>query len=695
MRRLLACTACLFAVSTTDAAHLRWQTQAGVIEAGFRGVVTADLDGDGRDEAVFTAGPSSDATTLGVVARDGGALALTQLLWVDQTLSGNIVAARVGGGDRILVGTDDYYGGRQLIEFGGLPLRELRRLPMPQWMRPLAVADIDGDGDLDILALVAPYYHYDAAVALLDYATGVTLWTEEAIATGAVAAQLDADPALEIIVAGTIGRVLDGATRLQEWSYPAGFRSQLFVGEFDGGTTSREFAAMDTYGGPLTLFRAAPYSPLRDTLQPSSYGLLAAVDDIDNDGRDEILQAGAHLEGGSIAYTPSTDTTRSFPHEGLSPDGVASSNLFGTAASELVLTSSPGWYGQTDAVRVVDTATNAVRLSIPQAAGPYAALALGDVDADGRADVVHALSQRGSDPDVGHLVCMLDAASGERRGCITQEGFYWEVPTIAPFLGRFTPTAGDDIAVIQGSAVTVFDGASNALQWQRTDLSPGYSGIAASAAMRFDADAIDDPVLLDYAGRVHVLDGRNGETLWTSVALGGGSELTLTVANVDADPATELLVSTDNALYAFDAQTRLLDWSHKPDLQVGRVVVWGSGAACRLGLYDPAGRFQAVRCSDRSNVGDEREFPANANLLRVLDPAAEHFVAATAGRIVTIAADDSVREWASGLGPRLGNNNAGVVIALGGNRYDVIVGSDTTVVRVAIHPDLLFEDAFE
>ena len=701
MRLRHACAALCVATLTANvasASDMRWQHLPGVTNAGFQGIVTGDLDGDGRDEAVFSALLSNETSALGVIGRDGSELALEQMLAVDGTLAAPIIIGRSGNSARILALVQrGYYYEHALIEYGGRPLRELRSLPMAIWTQPLAIADLDADGDLDVLARQSDYYYYDATLTILDYATGTTLWTDTTASAGGIAAQLDSDAALELVVPGSPGRVLDGATRLQEWSYPAGFHPMLFAGEFDGGAATRELVAMAEYSGPVTLFRTSPYSPLREMQIENFDSGFAASDDIDGDGRDELLVPGYGSEG-FIAYTPSTGIRRTFPHEGFYPTRGAAADLDGTSAAELVLASEQSYFDIPDAVRVLDTSSGLLRLSIAQASGPYAALALGDIDANGTNEVLHSVVQ--ADELYGHYrsMCALDALSGERLSCLSRQGYYnYETLTAAPVFGRFNTSAGADIVVLRGALVTAYDGATFEEQWARSDIASDYQPMIAGAKMRFDADNIDDVVLLGGNGQLHVLDGRTGATLWQSVTLGSGGsgEMTLTVVNVDGDDAIEILVTTGNALYAFDSQTRLLDWSLSPELNIGRLVTWGSAAACRLGLYEVDGTFRTYRCNDRSIVGDDRTFPVNANMLRVLDPAGRHFVAASAGSLLTVAQDDSVREWASGLGSRLGHDNAGVVIPMGGSRYDVVVGSDAMVARIGIHLDLVFSDAFE
>lgn len=690
----LSLLAALCMMSTGAAADtLRWEHLPGLTLAGVLGMQSGDVDGDGYDEVVLTTTSSANEHTLAVVGRVGNDIALRQILQLPGSLTGRITVADIDGTARVLVPMqleDDY----AVIEFGGAPLRELRRLTLPLFTSPVAVADIDADGDLDILAFQATFPYAENPVALLDYDTGATLWTDSAMAFGAaIVAQLDDDPALEIVVPGGPGRVFDGATRLPEWSFPAGFQSSLVSGEFDDTRPGPEFAATSfDYGGTLTLFSTSPYSPLRETTMEFQPGG-AVTDDIDGDGRDDILLIARNAHGVHV-YTPSSEELGLIPTPDMQAWRLATGNVTGTPAPELIVATAQS-YETPDALRVVDPASGETLLAVPETIGPYAALAVGDFDADGQAEVLHALDGRHEDPALRRSLCQLDLRTGAEERCIGMQ-MGQTAAWVAPVPGRFNDAAGTDLAVVHTTAVRAIDGPTGGLLWMVEPGAPDYEEFSAIVALRFDDDAFDDVAVL--GRRIHVLDGRTGADLWRSVELDQevfGAEKTLTLANVDADPAPEIIATTGHAVYVFDTQTRLLDWSLTPDTEIGRFVTWGSGDACRFALYHPSGSLQTYHCSDRTPDGPAREFPENANFLRVLDAAGKHVLATSAGRVLTIAEDDSVRVWATDLGPRLGNNNSGAIVPLGGDRYDLVVGSDLRVARVAIHIDLVFEDAFE
>ena len=67
-----------------------------------------------------------------------------------------------------------------------------------------------------------------AGVWAFDLASGAQRWFEpNAQAQDLLLLQLDGDPALEIVCAGTPGVILDGATHATDWTYKDGFGNYL------------------------------------------------------------------------------------------------------------------------------------------------------------------------------------------------------------------------------------------------------------------------------------------------------------------------------------------------------------------------------------------------------------------------------------------------------------------------------------
>lgn len=693
---LLTCFVLVMTVCPAVAAHVAWSHQPGFGLAGGAGAVIGDLDADGRHEAIVTVALAPGVSSaLAVIGGKGNSVEREQLLLIDGVLRSDIVLHTHPGGDRVLAlvqpGTGEHV--YSMVEFAGIPLRETRRVVMPQYTRPLAVADIDANGTLDLLAITGPYPLDGMKPAILDYATLETLWTDNSDAATAVLAQLDADAALEIVVAGMPGRVIDGATRLPDWSYPAGFGELLFVGEFDADVAGNEFASMhrDMAFPLLTIFRAAPLSPLRDVAAQVDTPSVVTVHDLDGDGRDELVFLADGDDGSLAVLTPATGAARTMSQSDFRIVGTAAGNLVGDGAAELVLVDGDGFYTTVDMLRVVDSGTGAEHFAMQRTFGPYTALAAADLDGDGHEEVVHALQRIAyTEPTQTH--CILDGSSGQERTCMRSEVGWVEA---APVAGEFNASAGKDIAFLGNTGVIAIDGATAAPLWRRQDIWP--SMYADSATMRFNDDAIDDVVLLAGEARITVLDGRDGSTLWQSVALGApwGQEPRLVVANVDEDEAPELVVSTGDDIYAFDAATRLLDWSMDGTVPIARLLVWGENGGCRLGLYSADGGFRTLRCDDRSVAAPERSLPAGAMLVRALAPHGTPLLLAVEGHLLTIDEEGAVSDWSGFLGNALGLDDTATVIARGSRRHDVYIGSDAVVARIRVDFDLVFADAFE
>ena len=64
-------------------------------------------------------------------------------------------------------------------------------------------------------------------------------------------AQLDADPALEIVLSGMPGTIVDGATRATEWAYKDGFAQLLEHGRFGGSLVALRLARLPAADVPV------------------------------------------------------------------------------------------------------------------------------------------------------------------------------------------------------------------------------------------------------------------------------------------------------------------------------------------------------------------------------------------------------------------------------------------------------------
>lgn len=188
-----------------DEGVLRWGTSSHALEGSFQRAAAGDLDGDGREELVVATGMSREyrgPALLQVVSSEGVELLArfqserTQVpelrvidgrVWAATYLDSKVVQAgwvedgalnvQGGGhlatrslpvGDEVLL---SHVYGIEPKSDGDLRIGD-RVLPSLRGARSLAAADLDGDGDLEILAGDGWHYAYgaqaDGRVTLLD-----------------------------------------------------------------------------------------------------------------------------------------------------------------------------------------------------------------------------------------------------------------------------------------------------------------------------------------------------------------------------------------------------------------------------------------------------------------------------------------------------------------------------------------------
>lgn len=678
----------------------QWTQQPGIPNSGVFGAAVIDIDGDGQNEAIYST-YFHPTPALGIIGAGAEGLVADRLVPLERDAVGPLVVGNVDGQPRVLVVTllsdaPTYPPRYMALEFTGRPLREIRRTELPGELYPRALADVDADGKPEIVGLYRSAGYDPINLAILDHETLAIEWSDDAQAENTIVAQLDSDPALEIVASGYPGRIIDGATHLQEWSYPAGFDNILFAGEFDVSASSREFLGIRGFNSAMvTLFRTMPFSPLRE-MSTSAFDLqYSTAVDIDLDGLDEIVFPRTYENDGPVAFTPANGAVRRFPKANISANAVVGGLLAGSQIPGLVLMDREGWFNPDTPLRVINGDTGDVRYSATRSFGPYAALAEGDFDADGTREFVHGARQ--PVPAISsRVLCKRDLRTGHGQGCLTLAVEAAEALRVPPVVGRFDATPGDDIVQLMGNTVVARSGRNFESLWERSDLSEQY-GFSGGSSMQYNADAIDDVVLLDAGGKITVLNGLDGSTLWTSVTLGGnGTPTRLLIADIDADAADEIIVASGYDLYAFDASTRLLEWSYSSDASIDLILHAGAaGNDCRLGLYNEHGKFRLLRCDDRSIVGPDRVVPLHANMVRALDESGESLLFAAGGRLQTVDAHGTTVVWTDFLGPALGMGNAAIVGARSLRHFDVTVGSDAFITRMRINLDGVFVNDFE
>ena len=185
----------------------------GMLQPGYAGLVVGDFDGDGLDDIVVPG--LGGGAVLNVIGQRAGAIAIKQTVFVPGEAGYIVRVMRVSapGTPEILTVSEN----GQARRYAGWPLAEVD--VVDTGVSPVssaAVGDIDNDGQFE-LVLGSDFFPPQLHVHAL--ADGAMLWERETGDVGDVLlAQLDGDPALEIVTASVPGLVLDGATQAVDWS---------------------------------------------------------------------------------------------------------------------------------------------------------------------------------------------------------------------------------------------------------------------------------------------------------------------------------------------------------------------------------------------------------------------------------------------------------------------------------------------
>lgn len=698
MKRAGAWGAAILAAGLWAGAAWGWEDYPGFLGAGHAGIVIGDFDGNGKLEAAvtgYTRGYGGSQLLAMLSADDEGRLGVRTISTLPVSLTGPLVPApREGGADRLaaVAGEDE---ASQILILGGVPLRILRTIEAPLIQRVTAIADVDADGRLEVVAMTGAGYWSESYPVVLDYETGAVKWMGEQAVADIGIAQLDGDPALELILATKPGRIIDGATHAVEWTYPSGFGSTILVGRF-GTDDKMGFATTSRWSGYVQVFQSLPYSPISEF--DTGEVAVAATVRLEPGGRDRIA-IGNGQWGDVAVYDPRSGAALlriANPEHGVS--ALAVGDIDGDGRAELVygagLTSSG-----TDLLRAVDLGTLTDDYAQNDEIGPHSALARGDLEGGGGDQVAYLTFSSNSGYDGSNLY-VLDAVTGKRLRSRANVLDSWgrELPRIA--IAQLDGDAQHEIIVAGGylysGVVAVLDGVSLEDQWRVG----GYGSVFDSATIRalatidVNGDGTPDVVVATSAARVTVLDGRDGALLWQSVTLNGSTPPSLMTFR-SADGSPHVAVARGAALYVFNLASHLLTASTKTAAGVVGLWQWGDAAGCRLAALDEAAVLTVHRC-DTLTVEARHLLPVGSVFFRPLDANGHRFMAASGSYLYEVAPDGTVTPMAGPLGNALGAENQGVVRALpGGQHFDVTIGSDYLVTRVRVGLDAMFANGFD
>ncbi len=477
--------------------HLRWTWSVAGNAIGYKGLEVVDLDYDGSAEILVAADPWESGGYWYILERQGDSLVQA---FSSLPRADGVMGVATGvdsGGMRIVVA-----GTSSLSVYDGATRRELASFPASSnAQETLAVGDVDADGVLDaVVCDAANLYVYELLLGTVRTKFGFGCVD---IAIG----QTDADPQLEIAIAGNAagGFILDGSSLLVDWADVRGFRYRVCLGDFDA------------------------------------------------DGRDEVASGVPESEGLRVQ----DPTTGALLWEELSGEvaALAAANLDAEPGSELL------WgEGQWGSVHLLDGATSAELRSITNPEHGVTAVAVGDTNADGVADVVWGAGWTSSGPDFLY-VASSDSTIFEAR---TED---WRAPFTGLGVGDFLGDGSLEVATASSISETFYGGVPLVLSFESGRLlrhapggSPDTFGARVEGVVAGQLDA--DPQLeLCLAGDFWLgcYDGANFAEQW-QVSL-PNRVYTMRIGELDGDPSPELAAGTDEALvYAFEAESGWLKW---------------------------------------------------------------------------------------------------------------------------------------
>jgi hypothetical protein len=650
-----------------------------MINPGHAGFAVIDVDGDGNDDLVFEDTAANPVLAVYGLRADRtlGFKQLFPMPW--QHIAERTLAWRTGGVAHVIV-LDD---AGVVHDFSGWPLTERRSFPIYVYVAPppIAIGDIDGDGVDDLVTGV------EGSILTYSMGDGSSEQTFtlpfETTARDVALAQLDADPALEIIVAGSMygpGVVVDGATGAIDYEYDAsyGFGNVVATGRFDG--TGATGFVTDGWG-IADVFGVDPYTLLWDANAGGNIMSMATAD-IDGSGRDSII-VGNDQWGAVHVFDPATHAERyTIPQDGFGVLAVAGLDFDGAGAPSVVFGSGRALPGTTG-LTIADAPTGLVTGTYVPATGPMTITAIGDVDGDGRDELVAA-----SQPSYAYsTIAIYDLATGAEKWRSPASIGYGDDPFyIAPAALRLVPHAdrpGMDI-VAAGSAtydgrIEVYDGttmdevariyayASGPLQWRQ---------VRDVAMYDCNGDGFDDFVTIvdvydgyQYGVELLAFSGADTSLLWRSGTYAAGTFAERVLVVPSPTGRSELVAVSNRVLRGFDPSTGASKWWFAA-ANDGAIYVPDGAGGPEFAVFSPDG---AIAFHDARTHARVRSFPLPAAICDALalDGDVRTLLVATGDSLVLFDGKAGVaRATVAPLGECLWNAtrmsaNADHVVALG------------------------------
>jgi len=668
----------------------KWRTGVFGENIGQGGIIAEDIDLDGKTEIVCS-------------ARSGGAggnnfwyileYMPSERQYVRKHISDPYPEGIVqisafdldaSGTSEILLGLST---GRILI-YDSSSLEQIGSIDSPaDSIRHMEFADGDNDSQKEIIFCdSSTMYFCDPATLTLEHQIPFS-------ASDFEVGNVDLDSATEIILAS--GQVLefDGLSTTVEWDYPEGeFGFYLEISDIDSDGIEEIIGASAWYY--ITAFDA--------DIQSSKWQIRARLDirallmsDVNGDGVEELLYGDA--QGGDIhCYDAVTVTEKGWidnPEPGVTQIAVSDVDADGDLE---ILWGAGNMSTGKDHLLIYGIPSLSLEWQNQHIDGPFHAIDVGDVDSDGRDEIVYASSESNSGYD-GGVIFICDAVTHVLE---------WQSPeSMFGMRGIHDLEIGDvDDDGEQEIVVATDDriyGAIYVINGKTHELENCYDSFFLVPVFEIEIADIDNDGRTEIiAGdasenslargiHVYVLDGSSGIIEWSTMIRDGfyTDVYSLEVGDIDNDGVLEIVATNDN-IFVIDGISHQL-W------QSDRLGAFG------LDLFDidNDGIRDIVAGTEGGNIIalDGQSYAEKLNIRPSYSPivglqaydigqdGSTEIIYGSGGRLNIFGIDDSALLWQSDeIGAEVGERNSLVVSPISSEKTpQIIVGTDYTVVEFA------------
>lgn len=515
---------------------------------GYAGSNIVDLDGDGLNEIVLGATHlysgyvnATPNNTWYVVRYENGdyIIRYTAPIYTEPVTAVRVKDVLGDARPEIVVAA-----GRTIYIYDSLTYRELQRTTsIALTVSGLEIVDIDSDTRLEyVFCDQNALYIYDVLTGQLE---------RQFVGYGGVClavGNVDADRPLEIIIANDAspGYVIQGTTGQVEWVNPAGFGRVVLVGDFNNDDI-QEIASM--FGnGTLRVYDARHTRLVYEIITGSQLDA-ALLADFDGDRLLDILvgqsQSGrVHIFNGFVGALLGTFRA---PGSSSGSSGLAFGDVNADGRSELIL--GIGYRSSSaDNLYVVSPSTLQVQWMSHHLGTPFSGLAVGDVNHDGETEIVYGCLDTDSGYDGGQWF-LRSAINWSLISASSRLPVGQKITRIAVANIDHDPQLEIFVAAVGNYQVLCVDGSTLAQQYL-TD--PIFERVLGLQVKDVDLDN-NNEVVVSGSRMLSVFNGQTG-AVQRAIPLSNGTYSLLRIGNIDQDPQPEIVVGARNSsgIYIID-----------------------------------------------------------------------------------------------------------------------------------------------